>query len=209
MLNYTIAVIHGTVNDLKRFFFVFSLITQVLYIAYLLYVIIANISNMHVNITLCILSVCYLIFFLVIHSKHDKFAKVTKRIVRRSYKWSKLAINCFTLGVAVYGIYLTSNNANVITVVLTALMIIFWIMQVILEIIIYFFEQKYDLLIAGLERDVEFISKPVNTIGNIVHRIKGEDPVPMPTVPNKVKDALDKALLEHKKYKAEKRQQKR
>lgn len=194
MLNYTKAVIHDTIKDLKRFFFILSLIMQVAYIVYLTYALISKIGNIYVNISLLVLTFAYLVFFIIMYGKKSK----AKRYVRRAYKWSKLTINAFTLGVAVYGIYLTFNNANPLTIVLTAVMVILWILQVLLEIVIYYFENRKDLLISSLELDFEFITKPANTVSNIVRKISGKETIERSTVPEKIKRSLDKMAENHK-----------
>lgn len=205
MFKYTRAVIHDIVFDLKNFRFIFNLITQIAYIIYLAYAIFASLSNIYVNSILLALSIAYFILFLILHNKKSAKANDTKLIARRTYKWSKLLINAFTLGISVYSIYVTSSNANPISIALTAIMLIFWIISVILEIVIYFIDCKKELLIAGFQRDIEFITKPLNTAEDLINKVTRHEPKEHPKLSNRVKSTLDKVLKEHKEYKANKK----
>ena len=71
-------------------------------------------------------------------------------MVKRVYKWLKIAIKAFTLGAAIYGLYTAANNVTAISIVLTTLMIIMWVLETILEIVIEVISKEAELLISGL-----------------------------------------------------------
>ena len=75
MLDYTIVATKKTVDDIKRFTLVFSILTQILYIAYLAYALISNVGFTWLNIPLLAVSVAYFVFYLVIRGKNGKKIK--------------------------------------------------------------------------------------------------------------------------------------
>ena len=204
MLNYTRAVINESIKDLKKFLFAFSLITQLLYVGYLLYAIIADLGLIYLNIVLGVISLAYLVFFVVTHGAEDKNVKRLAYITRHTKTIIKLVINAFTLAVAVYGIYISATNTNAISLMLTILMIVFWCVQVVLEVVVFFFEHKKNLFLAGLQKDIEPFANAVNAVGNVVRRVAGRETVEREPLPSSVESYLDKVLEKHRQEKNKK-----
>ena len=199
MFQNTRAVLYDIVHDLRTFFRFFSVLSQILYIAYLSYTVICNIGIIYVNAVLLTLSAIYFIVDVIITIKSRK-QKQKAKTFKRSLRYAKLGINAFNIGVAIYGVYLTANNANAVTVVLTAAMLIFWIIKVILEIITYFVEHRIELVIAGFNKDIEPITKTIHTIKKFVGA-KDEESKP---ISSKISEELKKALDQFKEHKKNK-----
>lgn len=81
--------------------------------------------------------------------------KSPKKILKIAYTWLKILINGFALGSTIYSLYLATSleKINPISIVLTTLSIIMFIIKVILEIICEVVMSKWNLLKAGLIMD--------------------------------------------------------
>ena len=196
MFKYTRAVLYDIVHDLKTFFRFFSILSQILYISYLTYALMSNLGNQLVNTLLLAISVIYFIvdFILIVKTRKQS---INKKIAKRSLRYIKLGVNAFNVGVAIYGVYLTASNANAITVVLTAMMLIFWAIKVIIEIITFFVEHRIELIMAGFHKDIE----PLTNVINSVKKITGQKVDTSDPLPTNVNSALEKALEQYKDYK--------
>ena len=197
---YTQAMLDKTVLDIKRFLDGFTLGSQLFYIAYLIYAMCTFSGFFAVNLILAIVSVGYLCIYLFtfIDSADTRSEKKSKRKLRSTAghidRIVKITGKTITLGVAVYSLYLTADNLNVTSILLTVLMFISWFVQIILELIAYAFESRKDLFVAAMMRDVEFITKPANAVGNFFNRLRGEAPVEYETPSESKTRKLDKIL---------------
>ena len=152
MIDYSKVAFAMVFEDLKKWSKGFKIGFNIFTILYFAYVFLLEKGNFYVNIVLVSLYVIYTIFELATIKKDMKKTKV---IVARSYKWSKLLIKAFTLGSSLYGIYIASTDADGLTIVISTLMIILWIIQVLLEIVIVVMEPKVRLIIAGVLGDLK------------------------------------------------------
>ena len=194
MLDYTKAAIKQTADDFKKVDYIRNVATQVLYIAYLIYALIAPTGYLAANIPLLVLSVGYFIFFLI--ATHKRTEKKLKKIVKTVFTRCKQAINFFTLGVTVYGIWLTAEQVTPFSLILCSLMIVGWVLQIVFEIIIKFFSKRVNLIIEGLEADYENMTKPVRSVGNFFKKVTGKEIEEKE--PTKARVFLDKKVEEAK-----------
>ena len=151
MIDYSKVAFALVFDDLKKWSKGFKIGFNIFTILYFTYVFALQKGILYVNIILVSLYVIYTIFEIVTFKKEMKKTKV---IVARSYKWTKLLIKAFTLGSSLYSIYLASTDADGISIIMSTLMIILWIIQVLLEIVIIVMEPKVRLLIAGVLGDL-------------------------------------------------------
>lgn len=175
MFENTRAVLDKTVNDFKRFIWGFALFVQLFYIGYLAYAVFFGSGNKIVNISLLVISIGYFVFYVITYEKKDKHSKELKRTVKRALKWYKISASALTLVTMIYGIYTASENTSPFSLILVAIMVIVWVMQVIFELAYYAIEARVNLFKSAFEVDVESIKKPVTAIGDFVKRIKGEE----------------------------------
>ena len=194
MFKYTRAVLDDTVNDLRFIWFVFCVATQVIYLGYITYAVIAKVGIFILNIILLIISTTYFIIFLILHKKTGKGTKRARQISKHTKTIIKLFINAIALGVAVYGIYCSATEIDGISIMLTTLMLIFWCAQVILEIIVCFFEKKINNLHWAMKKDVEPIMNVYDKVANTVRWVKGEERIEREQIPSKTESLLEKAL---------------
>ncbi|MBQ7924235.1 MAG: hypothetical protein IJ329_02900 [Clostridia bacterium] len=206
MLDYTKAAIRKTVDDFKRVDYVRNVVTQVLYILYLGYACYVPIGVFWANVALLALSVSYFVFFMIMTGGQPlRPPKKTQKFVAILFKRSKQLLKLYTLGVTVYGIYSTTKAVTPIGVVLSALMIVGWLLQIIFEVLIRIFTSRAQLIIEGLEADYENLVKPVKSVGNFFKKITGKE-VEQPKEKSKTRVWLDKKVEENR---AEKEAQKR
>ena len=223
MLDYTKTAIRKTVDDYKRVDYIRNIITQLLYILYLTYAVYENVSAraeigiFWVNATLFTLSVSYFVFFMIMtRGKPLEPPKRSQKFVGVVFKRSKQLLKLFTLGIMVYGVYATTKTLTPIGVVLSALMIVGWVLQIIFEVLIRIFVNRAQLIIEGLEADYENLMKPAKAVGNFFKKVTGKEVEPKKEktktrlwLDKKVEENRIEKIEEKKRKKAEKKQAKK
>ena len=213
MFDYTRAALHKIVNDLKRLLYVIEIAANVFTVAFLIYSIIAGNGHLWANIPLLVLTGGFFIFFLIItRGKYDYNDNplLTKK-VKKGVKYSKFIIKTATLGISVYGFFLLGSKATVWNAILTALMVIGWVLQVIFEVVVNVIESYKELILTGFETDIQAILKPVNSVGNFLKKMTGQEvePTPEPTKKQlKQRSVLEKTMESVRKKKAEEKARK-
>ena len=175
MLDYTKVAFAKVVEDFRTLRFVGTLLSQFLYIGYLVYAIIVGAGFLSVNIVLLSVSIAYVVFYVFVVGRKGYGLKSKKKIIRRIFVWLKLLFKAFTLGVTVYGIYAMTTHVTPISIILATLSIIFWVLQVIIEILSVLVESRASLMFEAIKADYEHIKKPFSTVGNIVRRVTGRE----------------------------------
>lgn len=206
MFDYTKTAVNKIVADFKKFFHRFSVCAQIVYIAYLIYALFANTELWIINTILLVISVAYFIFFLIATAK-DADKKLKKR-VKTIFTRCKQVIKLFTLGVMLYGIWQTSTHVDPLSVILTALMIVGWVLQILFEVIFTFFLNKVNFVWEAVQADREEITKPVKNIGNFFKRITGKE-LEEEKEPTKNRLLLDGMVEEYREKKSEEKNAKK
>ena len=174
MFKYSRAAIDLIIKDLKRIYRTFKIISFLVMFSYFVFASIVGLGIRWVNIALAAVLLVYQIIDFFVSSKR------VKKYARRGYVWIKLTIRAISLGIIIYGIYETAENATPLSIILVTLMIIFWIGQLIFEIILEIFENKRDLFLEAVKADFDnykqIYEKPINTVKKVVSFIKGEKP---------------------------------
>ncbi len=206
MLDYTKTAIRKTFDDYKRVDYYRNIITQLLYVGYLVYAVCTKTGFIWVDVALLALSVAYFIFFMVM-TRGKPLAPVRKvqKSVAVIFRRSKQLLKLFTLGVMLYGVYFTTQNVTVLSVLFSALMIVGWILQIVFEVLMKIFIARGQLIIEALEADFEGVTKPVKAVGNFFKKITGKEVEP-PKEKSKNRVWLDKEVEE---YRAEKKEKKK
>lgn len=195
MFKYTRAAIDIVISDIKKYCNIFkyaSIIFSSIYFGYSIY---SKSGNFVINIILLTSLLAYSIFEFITHKKD---LKLLKRIVRRSYKIIKFTTKGFTLGMMLYGLYTASVNASPISIILATLMIIMWVLQLLFEIVIEIFDSKKDLIVAGFDKDIEDLKKPVTTVNNIIRKIKGDEIIEERNTSSKELKIIEKRMSKNK-----------
>ena len=209
MFDYTKAAFNQVLADLKKVKHGFSVTMNVFYISYLLYALGTGMGNPIVNGVLLGITCAYFLFFLFYTSfGKSPDGKNVSEGVKSFYKWCKRLIKLYTLGVAVYGIYGTAANVELVSVLLTAGMILFWVLDILFEFLIKYAKARIDLVIEGLKTDVDNIKKPFLSTGNFFKKLVGKEVEPEKE-PTKQRILLDKLVEENKEQREKEKEEKR
>lgn len=195
MFKYTRTAIDIIISDIKKFSTIFNYGSLIFTSAYFIYALVTKTGNFIANIILASLFVGYTIFYFITRSMEMKTAK---KVVKRSYKWIKIVIKTFTLGAMIYGIYITTTNVTPISIILATLMIILYVLQILLELACEIVEDKKDLLVEAVAKDMEIVTRPVSAVGNFVKRMKGEEVVIEEKEPSRELKILEKRMVKNK-----------
>lgn len=202
MIDYTKAAIDKTISDLKRFAYFFNIAAQILSIAYLMYAIALNVGYLYANIVLCAITVIYTVFYIFAFRGNGN--KEEREVVKRAFKWIKLGVKAFSLVVAVYGVYIATEHTTLVSIVLAALNVISWTLQVILTLTLTFVENRATLIVDAIRADIDNVKRPFEPVGNFIKKVKGEEIAPKEP-PSKNRRYLDEVVLKYR----QKREQKK
>lgn len=203
MLDYTMTAVEKIKSDFQKVMFACSVLVQGLYVTYLIVALFSGTGNPIVNGILLGICSAYLVFYLIIYFCESKDAKKTKKIVSLIFKRSKQLLKVYTLAASVYALWLTGGNANHFTILITAFMLISFVLQILLEIVYAFVINRLQLLVEGIKADVEPITKTVKVTGNLIKKLKGEEIEPEEEEKNKHREWLDKKVVDYRKDRAE------
>lgn len=188
MFDYTRSVFTKTLNDLKKLAFLFAIGLQVLQIGYLVYALIIGSGVLAANIVLLAISTAYLVFIIYIHCNTIK--KEMKKLLKNIYRWSKRAIKLFTLGVSIYGLYITASDTitvkSLLSIVLLIFMLLAWVFDVLLSLVILLIEQRKNMFFDAMKMDFE----PVFKAKNFFDKVRGRE-VEEELVSTKMRSKLD------------------
>ena len=211
MLDHTLAALKYIVDGFKRMIFVIALITQLVIIGHLGYSIYAEKGNLIANIVLITLSVAYFAFFIATRNMNSREEKNMKKITKRIFDYSKIFINAMTLGTVLYSAVISFTDIGAIDIVLLALSLIGWIMQVIIQLIILYIDAQLELIKTAVEMDIEVVKKPVAAVSDAIKKIAGKESTAVPTAPikPKMRDKLDKIRDAYRQERAAKKAEKK
>ena len=198
MFKYTKEALIMLKEDFKKYLRSFKVASLIFTSAYFIYALISKTGIFAINIVLASLFVLYTAFELLTINRNIKIAR---RIIKRTYKWTKICIRAVTLGSMLYGIYTATTHVSAISTIIATLMIIMWVFQILLEIIVEIVENKIDLLDKAFKQDIEDMKrtalKPVTAVANTFKRLTGKDIEPEPEKHKKILK-LEKRIQEKK-----------
>lgn len=174
MLDYTKVALNQIEKDVKTIAFISSVVTQLVYIAYLVYTLFSKTGVFAVNITLLVLSVSYFAFY--IYATQQELKDKIKRTVYLICKRCKQLIRIYTLGVMIYGLYLTADNAKPASVVFAVLMVLGFFGDILFELFTKYFISRSHMMLEAMKADFEDATKPVRSVGNFFKKITGHEP---------------------------------
>ena len=178
MFDYTKAIFYKTLADLKLFAKIWTISTLGVYIAYLIYAIATGSGSLVANIILLTLTSIYFAFYLMMIIKGSELLKARKKIVKKTYKYSKYVINAVTLSTALYSIWINPYNVHPFKLLVTVFMVIMLVVQLALEVSVIIVEKRFNMFIEAFHADIEVVTKPVNTVKNVFKKIVGQEVEP-------------------------------
>ncbi len=202
MLDYTIAAGKQVWKNIKLLSRIVNIVMQAISILFLLYITIFGDSILPITLALLTLSVAYLVFYCVTLANSKK--KTLKKVVKTIFKWSKRAIKLINLVIMVYTIA-SADQQHALDMLLTVFSVIFWVLDILLEVACIIVKSWGLLLYEGLKTDFEKIAAPVTGTKNFFKKLTGQEVEEKPE-PTKRRIFLDGLVEAAKKEKAEKKQ---
>lgn len=210
MFDHAQVALNIIVDDFKKILFFIGLFTQICYMAYLVYALIAASGNVVVNAVLLALSVAYFVFTILAREKKQKKdkGKTARKTAKLIYKYSKIAVKLYPLAISIYGLYHAAEAPAFFSVLLLCFTLVGWILQIVLDLFLSVVGKRLSLLKDGLSMDVQEIKKPVDAVGNFFKKISGKEiemPEPLTTRQLRLKERVEAFRAEKKAKKAEKK----
>ena len=203
MIDYTRAAIDKTLNDFKRFGFVFNIVIELLSISYLIYATIAGVGFIYANIALAAVSLAYLIFYIIVGRDSEKKKMYTS--TKSGYKIFKIAVHTLTLGVTVYGIYIATDEPSFISIVMAAATTLGWSINLLVTFSVSYLAAKANFIVRAIEADIEEAKRPVEKVDNLIKKIRGEEIKPKDP-PDKTRVLLESTVNAYREKKSPKKQ---
>lgn len=177
MLDYSLTAFNKIKNDFLRIKRFFDVLIPLFPIAFLTYSVIttaiAKDFMVWVNAVSLALALAYYVFHLVVTFR--KADKELKRLVKTIYKICVRAIKFFTLAVSIYGLWVSMDNLNPLSLILTILSLVGWLLQVVLDIILYIINRYATFLKEAIMADIDELKKPVTTVSNFFKKMTGKE----------------------------------
>lgn len=151
----TIKALFRIKEEFSLFSRIADYVLQVIFIGYYIYSIHISEKNtvlLVINIVLLALAIIYFIYGLF---KDKLSCRKTKRTISRFYRYSKLLIRVFTVVFSVYS--LSKYKQSDLQVIVTALTLISWAIQVLIEVFRFLIDRYVDMIMDGIAKDKKFI----------------------------------------------------
>ncbi|MBE5755119.1 MAG: hypothetical protein E7341_00355 [Clostridiales bacterium] len=138
----TYKVLKELEKEIKSWYKFFKYASLIVTTGYFIYALCVGVGNIIVNSILAVMFAGYTIFDFATQNKKEY--RNIKKSVKRSYKWSKLALNAVTIISMIYGIYAASTLVSPLTIIIATLMVVSWFVQVIFEALKIVVEYKIE-----------------------------------------------------------------
>lgn len=151
----TIKALFRIKEEFSLFSRIADYVLQVIFIGYYIYSIHISEKNtilLVINIVLLALAIIYFLYGLF---KDKLSCRKTKRTISRFYRYSKLLIRVFTVGFSVYSVL--KYKQSDLQVIVTALTLISWAIQVLIEVFRFLIDRYVDMIMDGIAKDKKFI----------------------------------------------------
>lgn len=149
------------VRDIKRLGTAFRLFSVVVYVLFCIYKIVINTGTFALNIVLLCVSVVYL-GFVIFFTVNEAQSRAGKRIVLVSdkvYHYVKLAALVFSAVLAVVGIATAKDHVTVISVLLAVFLPVCVVLQLVLDLALYYFTKRVERFQTALTQDMETLKR--------------------------------------------------
>lgn len=211
MLDYTFAAFGKIVEDFKKLGFGFTVGTNLAYIVYLIYALATSRGELWVNIPLLVFSTAYLGFYLFATKFGTELdgKKNLKRTAKKVFKWAKKLMSVYTLGATLYTLTGVSQGADIFYVLLTAMQVMLFLLQIAVDIIIIVVNKYADMVKTAVTMDVQQVTKPLKTASNFFKKMTGREVEEEETEPTKTQEMLTARVQTAKEKKAKEKEAKR
>ena len=211
MLNHTKEAVLKIIEDFKKLGFSFTVGANAAYIGYLIYAITTSRGELWVNIPLLVFSVLYLGFYLYatqfgkeLNGKND-----LKKTAKRLFSHAKKLMKAYTFAVMLYSLTSVGKGADAFYVILMALQIMFFLLQIVFDIIVRIIEKYADIVKTAVTMDIDQITKPVKSVTTFFKKMTGKEVDVDPAEPTKTQEMLTARVQTAKEKKAQEKEEKR
>ena len=155
IMKNTRAVADKIINDIKRFSELYLIISELIYIAFLVYLAVSHTGALALNVTLLCISILFEAFLIFSFIKRDFLTREHTRRVKHVYRISALALRAVSLGIAFYGLGITLTNTDTRHLLFTVFMLFAWALGVLIELFRFIIERYTSLITTAFSKDVE------------------------------------------------------
>ena len=201
MLKYTRGVVGDTLDAIKRLSRGIDITVQIVYIAYLILSIVFDFGALHANIVL--LTVASLYFIYDLSSTREFYTKLQEKMretAKFTVKVTKKVVQVVIIVIAIIELS-TAEEFESITLLMTFLMIVGFVISLIFSIMISMFEERKELIVNAVALDL----KPKKVI-DVMHKITGHKPTEEEIEEEKIRQRLEEICAEQKEKKKRKKQ---
>lgn len=175
MLKFTKAALHKISDEISLFAHLSKVLLSVLSAVYLFVMCFIDIGKVIVNVLLLAVTLINLVSYLVGRGYSKRRGRNISAGINRAARVSKLLLNAVNLANVIYMIIAHAGSVEMITMVMTPILIIVWIAQLALELISAYVSSRFALFLDGVEMDFEPMLRAKEGINNAVHSFFGED----------------------------------
>lgn len=173
MFNHTREAFNKVKRDLQIISWILTYGINIIMFCYYLFALISELSSVVINIILLCLTLISLVLSVVFGKKET--SKKQKRLIKRSkhvLSVFKIITKAYTLCATLYAMYLSTSQTNPISIIITTILILLWIISLIVEMAAIFIEFEKNRVLDGIAKDFEFMTKAKKAISDTVDNIK-------------------------------------
>ena len=164
MLDYTRVLLNKTVKDVSNAVSIFHFGMQIVYIAYLTYLLFTPNKIWYLHLSLLAISIAFFIYDVIssktiiaikkekpkrsgkkLHKQRLLNAKQNKAQITKIKFYSAHVIKLFVLASAFYPIIVAPDTVHPLSIMCTTVMVLLWILLVMLEVVKIMFEARKDM----------------------------------------------------------------
>ena len=134
----------------------FGIISAITMIIYPIFAIIVHLGNFYINLTVLILSFIYFLCITFIKNRKRTFASI--------YKWIRVLLSAIALGINFYSVYISATNTNGLSIILSCVMVICFILKIAVNIIYDLFVPKLELIYMCVIEDLKPVARIVDPV---------------------------------------------
>ena len=127
-----------------------------LMIIYLSLAISFSTGNFIANLIILPITVIMFVLSVFVDLSEEKKTKRKLKGTKHIFKWGKILTNAFSLGVTLYGMFIAASMVSPLSIILTTLLIIMWIIKVMIEVLIMTVEHLYYMLENSVKEDLKW-----------------------------------------------------
>lgn len=178
MFNRTLKSVETIIGQLKSIDNIRKLLTLLLYIAYLIYRLVANNGYFELNIVLICITVVYMMFFVCYLSFNRKILKpVTVKRINRIYRLTKIMLVAVGVGLNISSFLTISVAITPLNLMFAILMPVFLVLQVVCDILFEYITYCFKLMKVAVNEDLESLKetyeKPIKAVQGIKDTVEG------------------------------------